>query len=284
MNQFEGLFDDEEWLNQNMDLGLMEVDTENSTDSEAQVVSNGKKRNSYTIDYKLEAIDYAKKQSSINSASKHFNFDRKCIRKWMAQEEQLRKKRISTVRGDEKKELDGAGRPLLDPIFDKRLAAWVRETRATGTKVTLSQIVREAQRLQSNTELKAPDVCWNQPFKAAIQSYYNDWMLEANKEHTSAGNPRAASMEVYLEWVYKAWSAISPELIKKSFKVCGIIITATDGSEDDLIHCMKPEGSVPSARDLLRKARGSEVQLLIQEELDEEEDYNNGYESNAEIE
>lgn len=69
--------------------------------------------------------------------------------------------RISTVRGGEKKELDGAGRPLLDPIFDKRLAAWVRETRATGTKVTLSQIVREAQRLQrpafgpqSNTELK----------------------------------------------------------------------------------------------------------------------------------
>ncbi|KAI1691904.1 putative neuronal acetylcholine receptor subunit alpha-7-like [Ditylenchus destructor] len=90
-------------------------------------------------------------------------------------------------------------------------------------------------------------------------------------------------MEVYLEWVCKAWSAISPELIKKSFKVCGII-TATDGSEDDLIHSMKPEGSVPSARDLLRKARGSEVQLLIQEELDEEEEYNNGYESNAEIE
>ncbi|KAI1713784.1 pogo transposable element with KRAB domain [Ditylenchus destructor] len=156
--------------------------------------------------------------------------------------------RISTVRGGEKKELDGAGRRLLDPIFDKRLAAWVRETRATGTK-----------------------------------SYYNDWMMEGNKEHTPAGNPRAASMEVYLEWVCKAWSAISPELIKKSFKVCGII-TATDGSEDDLIHCMKPEGSVPSARDLLRKARNSEVQLVVQEELDEEEDYNNGYESNAEIE
>ncbi|KAI1696829.1 hypothetical protein DdX_18848 [Ditylenchus destructor] len=58
MNQFEGIFDGEEWLNQNMDLGLMEVDTEDSTDSEAQVGSNGKKRNSYTIDYKLEAIDY----------------------------------------------------------------------------------------------------------------------------------------------------------------------------------------------------------------------------------
>ncbi|KAI1693442.1 hypothetical protein DdX_20657 [Ditylenchus destructor] len=87
---------------------------------------------------------------------------------------------------------------------------------------------------------------------------------------------------------------------KREFRQCAVVrrrnsivhpasfgsnIRQTFGSmEDDLIHCMKPEGSVPSARDLLRKARGSEVQLLIQEELDEEEDYNNGYESNADIE
>ncbi|KAI1723314.1 pogo transposable element with KRAB domain [Ditylenchus destructor] len=64
----------------------------------------------------------------------------------------------------------------------------------------------------------------------------------------------------------------------------GVRFRRNSSEKDDLIHCMKPEGSVPSARDLLRKARESEVQLLIQEELDEEEDYNNGYESNAEIE
>ncbi|KAI1711381.1 hypothetical protein DdX_10260 [Ditylenchus destructor] len=73
MNQFEGLFDDEEWLNQNMDLGLMEVDTEDSTDSEAQIGSNGKKRNSYTIDYKLEAIQaleiYSAKRVAVKSNS-----------------------------------------------------------------------------------------------------------------------------------------------------------------------------------------------------------------------
>ncbi|KAI1694698.1 hypothetical protein Ddc_21902 [Ditylenchus destructor] len=54
MNEFESLFDDEEWVNQNMNLDPIEDDTEDNTDSEAQVGSNGKKRNSYTIDYKLE--------------------------------------------------------------------------------------------------------------------------------------------------------------------------------------------------------------------------------------
>ncbi|KAI1726207.1 brinker DNA-binding domain-containing protein [Ditylenchus destructor] len=360
MNQFEGLFDDEEWLNQNMDLGLMEVDTEDSTDSEAQVGSNGKKRNSYTIDYKLEAIDYAKKQSSINSASKHFNVDRKCIRKWMAQEEQLRKKRISTVRGGEKKELDGAGRPLLDPIFDKRLAAWVRETRATGTKDTLSQIVREAQRLQrpafgpqSNTELKMSHG-W-------LMSFIHRHKFSARKETRRCQKPPAeyaakiADFVVYISklreqnnylqiyacdetavWLdptsgkcvdYKGAKDVTvvstghekarvtvmltaradgtksrpyvllchSNLLQRldaggkqgthiSRKSACSINGSLSGVEDDFIHCMKPEGSVSSARDLLRKARGSEVQLLIQEELDEEEDYNNGYESNAEIE
>ncbi|KAI1698235.1 hypothetical protein Ddc_19223 [Ditylenchus destructor] len=87
MNEFESLFDDEEWVNQNMNLDPIEDDTEDNTDSEAQVGSNGKKRNSYTIDYKLEAIAYAKKQSSIISASKRFNVDRKCIRKWMTMDD-----------------------------------------------------------------------------------------------------------------------------------------------------------------------------------------------------
>ncbi|KAI1712934.1 hypothetical protein Ddc_12158 [Ditylenchus destructor] len=55
---------------------------------------------SYTLDFKLEAVAYAKKKSSIRSASKHFKIGRTCIRKWMNQEEfLLRKKKISTVGG-----------------------------------------------------------------------------------------------------------------------------------------------------------------------------------------
>jgi hypothetical protein len=52
------------------------------------------------------------------------------------------------------------------------------------------------------------------------------------------------------------------------------------GSEDDLIHCFKPEGSIPSGRDFLRNARvDAEAQALAEvlDEIDLEEDSNNDY-------
>uniref|UniRef100_A0A915DDF4 Brinker DNA-binding domain-containing protein n=1 Tax=Ditylenchus dipsaci TaxID=166011 RepID=A0A915DDF4_9BILA len=52
---------------------------------------NAKKLKFYTIEKKLEVVAYAKKAKSINSASKRYNVDRKCVRKWMEQEEQLSK-------------------------------------------------------------------------------------------------------------------------------------------------------------------------------------------------
>lgn len=37
-------------------------------------------------------------------------------------------------------------------------------------------------------------------------------------EYTAAGNPRAPSIEVALEWVVRAWEEISKEIIIKSFE------------------------------------------------------------------
>ena len=47
------------------------------------------------------------------------------------------------------------------------------------------------------------------------------------------GNRRAPSKIVMLKWVKQAWDAISPDIIRKSFKKCGISNTI-DGSEDNL--------------------------------------------------
>ena len=67
-------------------------------------------------------------------------------------------------------------------------------------------------------------------------------------------------------------------MIHKSFKSCGITV-ATDGSEDDQIVCVRPDGQVPEAADLLAERRLlDELDYLeVREELDPEQDEENGY-------
>jgi hypothetical protein len=87
--------------------------------------------------------------------------------------------------------------------------------------------------------LQPADVSWNKPFKSAYRELYNQWMVSGEHSFTSAGNMRAPTKMTCLEWVVKAWEAVTTEVIINSFKVCGISV-ACDGSEDGLIHCLKP--------------------------------------------
>jgi hypothetical protein len=52
-------------------------------------------------------------------------------------------------------------------------------------------------------------------------------------------------------------------------------LNAVDGSEDELIHCFKSDGPIPSGRALLTKCRekkdDNELQLFLQEFENEEE-------------
>uniref|UniRef100_A0A1I8BJ69 AA_permease domain-containing protein n=1 Tax=Meloidogyne hapla TaxID=6305 RepID=A0A1I8BJ69_MELHA len=69
----------------------------------------------------------------------------------------------------------------------------------------------------------------------------------------------------------------------RCFKVCGIGI-ATDGSEDEDIHCFKPEGQVPSGRALLRQAREDKEISEILAQIDLNENNENGIESDNSVE
>ncbi|KAI1696239.1 brinker DNA-binding domain-containing protein [Ditylenchus destructor] len=246
-------------------------------------------RKSYTIARKLEVVDFVRK-NSIHSAAKKYNLDRNTIRPWLENEKQLRITEASMVRDGKKKNLSGAGPPLKDDMFDKRLAAWVRDNRRIGIKVTRSMMVEQAQKMYQpvfgpgiDTTFNAPDVSWNMPFKQHIQREYNNWMLAADREWTVKGNPRAPGMEVYLGWISNAWESLTREAIQKSFKTCGIT-NNPDGSEDHMIHCLRPEGSIPLGQDLLRKARlEKDVEVIIPEEPDEDEDLNNGYKSDENL-
>ncbi|KAI1707633.1 hypothetical protein Ddc_14729 [Ditylenchus destructor] len=93
-------------------------------------LNSGKSRRSsksYTIEQKLEVVAYVKKHS-VYAASKHFQIDRKCVRDWRNNENQLTDylslSKDSTPQL--KRRLPGGGRRLTYKGVDKRLANWVR--------------------------------------------------------------------------------------------------------------------------------------------------------------
>uniref|UniRef100_A0A914WZ70 HTH CENPB-type domain-containing protein n=1 Tax=Plectus sambesii TaxID=2011161 RepID=A0A914WZ70_9BILA len=124
--------------------------------------------------------------------------------------------------------------------------------------------------------VQAPDVSWNKPFKQKIEEYYSEWLFNGEMSYTQAGNLRAPPMETYLQWVVDACNLLPTDLIKNSFKCCGVS-NATDGSEDHLIHVFKQDGSCPEGMVLLTKAmkkmeEGNIVFVEEDEEKEEEED------------
>lgn len=83
------------------------------------------------------------------------------------------------------------------------------------------------------SKLQPADVSWNKPFKERVAELYDEWLFSGPVEKTKSGNRRAPSKQLMLTWIKQAWDSISPELIRKSFKKCGIS-NSLDGSEDHL--------------------------------------------------
>ena len=73
-------------------------------------------------------------------------------------------------------------------------------------------------------------------------------MLNGEKTYTPAGNVRAPSKPLCLEWVKRAWESVTTDVVKKSFQACGISVNV-DGSEDHEIHCLKDGQVATAARD-----------------------------------
>jgi hypothetical protein len=59
-------------------------------------------------------------------------------------------------------------------------------------------------------------------------------MNDAIKELTPSGKIKRPSYSLVANWVKDSWDAIDPNMIKRSFKCCGIS-NNINGSEDDLI-------------------------------------------------
>ena len=86
--------------------------------------------------------------------------------------------------------------------------------------------------------IQAPDVAWKKLFKGKVTEKYDKWMAERAHSFTAAGNMHALPRCEIVQWILEAWDSLDRELIVHSFRICAITV-ATDGSEDDQIHCLK---------------------------------------------
>src|SRR4051794_24725337 len=59
-------------------------------------------------------------------------------------------------------------------------------------------------------------------------------MCEAIKDYTPSGKIKRPSYSLVASWVKEGWDAIDINMIRRSFKCCGVS-NATDGTEDNLI-------------------------------------------------
>jgi hypothetical protein len=84
------------------------------------------------------------------------------------------------------------------------------------------------------------DVCINRLFEATLKEQYTRWMAAGEHEFTPTGKIKRSDVEQLCEWIREAWARISPALIEKSFKKCGIS-NKLDGTKDDYLWDSDPD-------------------------------------------
>ena len=120
--------------------------------------------------------------------------------------------------------------------FGRRLLVW------DAYKCHLTDGVRNVANMLTNSDMaiipggltghiQPADVSWNKPFKEAYKELYGEWTATGEKSYTQAGNIRAPSKLKCLEWVKKAWEAVSQDIVITSFRCCTISVEV-DGTED----------------------------------------------------
>lgn len=154
------------------DEGLMDRD-------EGPACSSTRRR-SFTVDFKLSVVAYARRTSKKEAAEK-FPLSRSRVQEWTSQRGSL------ATTQKEKKRLVGAGRRLLDPTFDQQMFAYVSDRRSKQLRVTRSMIQRQAKRM-------APD-------GLAMSS---GWLVKFMKRHNLTNRrPTTACQKTPIEYESK---------------------------------------------------------------------------------
>ncbi|KAL3122220.1 hypothetical protein niasHT_002100 [Heterodera trifolii] len=137
----------DEALSQFITEQIVTDDNNNINDAAEWASQIKRKRRAYSIQEKVEILDFAKK-SSIHAASRHFGIDRNTVRDWKKQEANLRKEAESSKR----KRLEGGGRKVPNRNFEEAVFQWVSELRLKKVRVTRNMIAAQAIKLSADYE------------------------------------------------------------------------------------------------------------------------------------
>ena len=107
-----------------------------------------RKRNSYTVEQKIQVIKYAKEQGNIRAAE-HFNIDRSMVGRWVTASSKW------NIETNEKSKRVGSGQKAFFPEAEKKLYDWTIEQRKQGFVVSYAilrnkmlEILREVDMLE----------------------------------------------------------------------------------------------------------------------------------------
>jgi DDE superfamily endonuclease len=70
--------------------------------------------------------------------------------------------------------------------------------------------------------LQPADVSWMRPLKREYSEKWNDWMINAPKTRTTAGNLKSPGYIQAITWISEIWKAFDSKLLESSFDSSGI--------------------------------------------------------------
>ena len=123
----------------------------------------GEKIKSYSIEFKLTAIDYANLNSN-RAASRKYGVDEKRIREWKKKHAELSNARVKKG-GLFKKRLEGGGRKITDEDIEEHVLNWIHARRDNRLRVSRKLIMRKAKTLYD--ESVGDDECEKSAFVAS---------------------------------------------------------------------------------------------------------------------
>lgn len=109
----------------------------------------GEKINSYTVDYKLKAIAFAKSCNN-KAAARKFNVAPKTIRDWIRKEEQLRQLKQNKAYSGKRLRLEGGGQHAFDDDLEDKLVQWITERRGNGLRVSTKLTQLKAKKMHED--------------------------------------------------------------------------------------------------------------------------------------
>ena len=120
----------------------------------------GKKRMSYDLETKLEAIKHAELYSK-RSAARKYGVDNKRIREWCCYKAEIACK-VEANCGKTRKRLGGGGRKVFIPAeLENALVEWFKETRAKGESLKRKAISKKAEAMWKEMKNTFPNGCDN---------------------------------------------------------------------------------------------------------------------------